>query len=230
MAARFGKMRKLFRKRRSFRQGVVGRVPKPKSGVGSSVHRKEAKPMFPSIAMRHQQIQLFGSYPAVGAVLAAILVLVSCPGCTTFFGKNRSPIENVDMTPIQKDGYTIGNYGVMKPLPTGDESPSVVLEVNHGKRSFEKVPLVPGQPMFIADLLRDAEFNRKIGRVQVSILRPNGEKAPVRLEVDFDPTGKRVKDGMNYSLRPGDHVVVRADERSVVTQLLSGSVFGKMIK
>lgn len=160
-----------------------------------------------------------------------LLLLVSQPGCTTFFGKNYSDAERIDLTPIKKDGYTVGQNGVMQPLPATDESPSIILEVNHGKRSLERVPLVPGQPMFVADLMRDADFHRKIGKVRVSILRPNGpNNPPVRLDIDFDPSGKRVIEGMNYSLRPGDHVVVSADDRGFLSQVMAGSVFGKPTK
>jgi hypothetical protein len=140
--------------------------------------------------------------------LTCLLLAMASTGCSTLLGRSKGPLDNIDTTSLKMHGYTVGPQGVMQPLPTGEESPSVVLEVNHGKRSFERVPLVPGQPMFIADLVRDAEFQKKIGRVQVKILRPNGSQAPIRLDVDFDDSGKRVMEGMNYSLRPGDHVVV----------------------
>jgi hypothetical protein len=160
-----------------------------------------------------------------------VILLAGQTGCTTFFGKNYSDAEKIDLTPIKKEGYTVGANGVMQPLPATDESPSFILEVNHGKRSFERVPLMPGQPMFVADLMRDADFYRKIGKVRVTILRPNGaNNPPVRLDVDFDPSGKRVIEGMNYSLRPGDHVVVSADDRGFLSQVMAGSVFGKPSK
>lgn len=163
-------------------------------------------------------------------MLLCMLLLFTSSGCAALIGKRYSESDKIDLTPVKKEGYTVGPYGVMQPLPTVDESPSVVLEVNHGKRSFERIPLVPNQPMFIADLVRDAEFHRKIGKVRVTILRPNGTNPPVRMDVDFDPSGKRVEEGMNYSLRPGDHVVVIADDRSFLNRIASGTVFGKMMK
>lgn len=164
------------------------------------------------------------------AMTVLVLGLVVSPGCTTFFGKRYSPAEKIDMTPIKKEGYTIGANGVLTPLPTGTDAPSFILEVHDGKKSLERVPLVPGQPMFVADLMRDADFYRKVGRVQVTILRPNGNNPPVRLEIDFDESGKRVEEGMNYSLRPGDHVLVKADDRSMFSQMVGSSVFGKPAK
>lgn len=163
-------------------------------------------------------------------ILICIVVVASSSGCASFIGKRYSESEKIDLTPVKKEGYTVGPYGVMQPLPTADESPSVILEVNNGKRSFERIPLVPNQPMFVADLVRDADFYRKIGKVRVSILRPNGNNPPVRLDVDFDSTGKRVEEGMNYSLRPGDHVVVTADDTTFLNRIASGTVFGKKLK
>jgi hypothetical protein len=153
--------------------------------------------------------------------------VLACSGCAGLMGKNYSDAERIDMTPVKKEGYTVGPYGVMQPLPTAEEEPSIILEVNHGKRSMERVPLVSGQPMYVADLMRDADIHRKIGRVKVTVLRPNGSNPPVRMDIDFDSSGKRVQEGVNYSLRSGDHVVVTADNRTFMNRLLGGSVFGK---
>jgi len=159
-----------------------------------------------------------------------MLLVASTSGCAALIGRKYSESEKIDLTPVKKEGYSIGPYGVMQPMSTADESPSVILEVNQGKRSFERIPMVPNQPMFIADLVRDADFYRKIGKVQVTILRPNGTNPPVRMDVDFDPSGKRVEEGMNYSLRPGDHVVVMADDSTFLNRIASGTVFGRMLK
>jgi len=161
---------------------------------------------------------------AFAAVAVMVLMSVSS-GCATIIGKSKTPLDNIDTTSLRKQGYTLGSHGVMQPLPTEDGKPSIVLEVIDGKRHFEKVPITPGQPMFVADLVRDAKLCSKIGRIQVKILRPNGSNAPVRLDVDFDDSGKQVMEGMNYSLRPGDHVVVLRDERSIANRFLAGSVF-----
>jgi len=166
----------------------------------------------------------------VAWLLSCAVAAMICSGCTTFMGKNHSPAEKIDMTPVKKEGYTVGPYGVMQPLPQADDSPSIILEVNRGKRTFEKVPLVPNQPMFVADLVRDADLQRKIGRIQVTILRPNGSNPPVRMDVDFDAAGKRVEEGMNYSLRAGDHVIVTADSTNFMSRVASGTVFGRTSK
>jgi hypothetical protein len=65
--------------------------------------------------------------------------------------------------------------------------------------------------------VRDAKLDKKIGRLQATVLRPNGpNKPPIRMDVDFDDTGKRVMEGQNYSLRPGDHIVISHDNRTAM--------------
>lgn len=149
------------------------------------------------------------------ACICLIVTSAFCSGCSTLLGKSKGPLDNLDTRDLKQAGYTFGEYGANKPLTTGDGSPAIVLEVNNGKRHFEKIPMVPGQSLFIADLIRDAKLQKKIGRIKTTILRPNGKNLPpVRLDVDFDDAGKNVMEGQNYSLRAGDHVVVRQDENS----------------
>ncbi len=164
--------------------------------------------------------------------LACLCLLVAstfCSGCSTLLGKSKGALDNLDTKDLKQAGYTFGEYGTNKPLTTGDGSPAIVLEVNNGKRHFEKIPLVPGQSLFIADLIRDANLQKKIGRIKTTILRPNGKNLPpVRLDVDFDDAGKNVMEGQNYSLRPGDHVVVRQDDQSRLAGMVPDIPFMNM--
>lgn len=168
---------------------------------------------------------------AVASALACICLLsvsILSSGCSTLLGKTKGPLDNLDTKGMKQAGYTFGEYGANKPLATDDDRPSIVLEVNNGKRHFEKIPLVPGQSLFIADLIRDAKLQKKIGRIKTTILRPNGKNIPpVRLDVDFDDSGKNVMEGQNYSLRSGDHVVVRQDDRTVLSGMVPDLPFMK---
>ena len=166
-------------------------------------------------AVRLQNFSLRVTFAAFGAGV----LLVCSTGCTTLFGRRGGPGDDLDLSQIKRDGYTVGPNGVMQAMPS-DET-SVVLEVVDGKRHFEKIPLIQGQPMFIADVVKDADLRKKLGPIHVRILRPNGQGAPVRMDVDFDESGKRVKDGTNYSLRPGDHIVVMKDDRGFASQMFS---------
>jgi hypothetical protein len=166
-------------------------------------------------------------HPLVVLGLCICLSLFA-PGCTTFFGKNRGPVDNLDMTAIKMNGYSTGPNGVMQALPNPDETPSVILEINDGKKAYERLSMTSGQPLFIGDVVRDANFYKKIGRINVTILRPTQNGAPIRLDVDFDDSGKRVMEGTNYSLRPGDHIVVSADQRSFLSRLTEGTAFERL--
>jgi hypothetical protein len=161
-------------------------------------------------------------------MLCACLLFGMSSGCSTLLGKTKGPLDKLDMTGLKQAGYTFGEYGTHKPLTTEDGRPAIVLEVINGKRHFEKIPLVPGQSLFVADLIRDAKLEKKIGRLQATVLRPDGRnKPPIRMEVDFDATGKRVMEGQNYSLRPGDHVVVSHDERNALSAMMPSLPFMK---
>jgi len=162
------------------------------------------------------------------ACISLVSMSVLSSGCSTLLGKTKGPLDNIDTKGLKQAGYTFGEYGAQKPLATDDENPAIVLEVNNGKRHFEKIPLVPGQSLFIADLIRDAKLQKKIGRLKTTILRPNGKNLPpVRLDVDFDDSGKSVMEGQNYSLRSGDHVVIRPDERGMFTGMMPDLPFMK---
>lgn len=158
---------------------------------------------------------------------AILISLCLSSGCAALLGKTKGPMDNLDTAGLKQAGYTFGEYGTNKPLTTEDGKPAIVLEVNNGKRHFEKIPLVPGQPMFIADLIRDAKLDKKIGRLQATVLRPNGQnKPPIRMDVDFDDSGKRVMEGQNYSLRSGDHIVISHDNRTAMSEWFSDMIPG----
>ncbi len=162
------------------------------------------------------------------AFVCLLFVTTLSSGCSTLLGKTKGPLDNLDTKGLKQAGYTFGEYGAQKPLTMDDGNPAIVLEVNNGKRHFEKIPLVPGQSLFIADLIRDAKLQKKVGRIKTTILRPNGKNLPpVRLDVDFDDAGKNVMEGQNYSLRAGDHVVVSQDDRSMFSGMVPDLPFMK---
>jgi hypothetical protein len=161
-------------------------------------------------------------------IVGFTVMLSISSGCSALVGRTKGPLDNLDTSGLKQAGYTFGEYGANKTITTDDGKPAIVLEVNNGKRHFEKIPLVPGQSMFIADLVRDAKLQKKIGKIKVTVLRPNGvNQPPVRLDVDFDDSGKHVMEGQNYSLRAGDHVIVLQDDRSFLTAMVPELPFMK---
>jgi hypothetical protein len=84
-----------------------------------------------------------------------LLALVSSTGCNLLFGRRGGPGGDLDLTQLQREGYSLGTNGVM--LGGTVDDTSVLLEVNDGKKHLEKIPMTEGQPMFVADLIRDAK-------------------------------------------------------------------------
>jgi hypothetical protein len=157
-----------------------------------------------------------------------LLLLASTTGCHVLFGNKGGPGSDLDIRQLQREGYTLGANGVLQGGML-DES-SVLLEVNDGKKHLEKIPITEGQPMFIADVIRDAQLHKKVGRIHVRVVRPNGNAAPVRMDIDFDETGRRVREGTNYSLRAGDRIVVTKDDSNFVSRMISGTSLSDMMR
>jgi hypothetical protein len=157
---------------------------------------------------------------ATGYLWLGMLALL-CSGCSTFALKNRGPLDNLDLDSMKAAGYPVGPEGAQIPIPTGTDVPSVVLEVNKGKKHLERIPLPADKPMFVADLVRDAKLTDKLGRIQLVVLRPTGPNMPpVRMDVDFDTKGKNVMEGQNYSLRDGDTIIVRPDTTTAMDRFI----------
>ncbi len=73
------------------------------------------------------------------------------------------------------------------------------------RSTLERIPLTPEKPTFIDDIVKDAQLVERIGKIDVSIMRPTGPNLPpCRMDVDFDAKGKHVMVDQNYSLRAGD--------------------------
>ena len=200
------------------------RVEDPwKQVLGLKMSKKESTLANPSVRGSSRR----GVGPGLG-LASAFLVMLCSPGCGVLFGTRGGPGENLDLTQLKREGYSVGPRGIMQPLQA-DEA-SVVLEVNDGKRHFEKIPMRDGKPMFIADVIRDAQLTKKVGRIRVSVLRPNAGNAPVRMDIDFDDSGKRVREETNYSLRPGDHIVVSRDDTSSLSRMMSKGTLSGLIR
>jgi hypothetical protein len=164
------------------------------------------------------------------SLVVLTFLAISSLGCSSLVGKKKGALDNIDLRSIKAAGYTIGAHGAMRPILTDGGQPCVVLEVNHSGRHFEKLPITSGQSIFVGDIVRDANLFKKIGRMNVVILRPNPENPalpPIRLDVDFDDKGRNVMEGQNYSLRPGDHVVVSPKEHSMLGDFFGSTALSK---
>lgn len=115
-----------------------------------------------------QSVQISGSKGGSATLFCAALLVLANAGCTTLFGRKGGPGDDLDLSQIKREGYTVGPNGVMQAAPSDDTS--VVLEVVDSKRHFEKIPLIQGQSMFIADVVKDADLRKKLGPIHVRIL------------------------------------------------------------
>ncbi len=144
---------------------------------------------------------------------AALLALT---GCSSMFGdRSREPVDGLDTRALRAEGYNFDDRGVQRALPADDGKPAVVLEVRNGKRHFERIPLSAEKPTFIQDIVDDAKLVDRIGKIQVTILRPTGPTSPpIRMVSDFDAETKRIVVGQNYAIQPNDKIIVSKDSRN----------------
>lgn len=159
--------------------------------------------------------------PQLGWIVGLVLTCGLATGCSSLVGRPKGPLSNLDRDSMKVAGLTAGPASGPSAMLTDNGEPCILLEVRDGKRHMEKIPLRPGEPMFVGDMVDDAQLYKRIGKIKLTIIRPNGTNVPpVRLDVDFDSTGQKVMEGQNYSLRPGDHVLVSRDETSMFNEWL----------
>jgi len=169
------------------------------------------------------------SRKGAGRLLAGLCLGVTLlgTGCTSILNdKAKGPLDNLDFTQLKREGYPVGVAAASVSMANDpDAAPSVILQVNKGKTHMERIPLPSDRPMFVADLLKDAQLVEKVGRIQVDVYRPTGpNQPPVRMRVDLDSKGRNVMEGQNYSLRPGDRIVVSPNRKTSLDRFMDRMV------
>lgn len=145
--------------------------------------------------------------------LLVLAALTTVSGCSSMFGEHSK--DRLDTTAMRAAGYSFDEKGAQRVLPAGDGQPAVVLEVRDRKRHFERIPLAADKPTFVQDIVDDAKLVDRLGKIQVTILRPTGNASPpIRMESDFDAESKRIVTGQNYAVQPNDQILVSKDNRS----------------
>lgn len=139
-------------------------------------------------------------------------------GCITLAHLIRGDTKSatLDTRLLEAQGYSIPPGGMPSPVAADPHgAPRVILEVRNGDRHLESIPLSPERPMFVEDIVQQAQLHERIGELAISIMRPDGQGGPpVRLDLRTDLKGKATNIGQNYALLPGDHIVVNGDQRS----------------
>lgn len=154
-------------------------------------------------------------------VLITVVGLLLHSGCSSMFGdRSREPVDGLDTKAMRAAGYSFDERGAQRTLPASDGKPAVILEVRNGKRHMERIPLSADKPTFVQDLVDDAKLVDRLGKIQVTILRPTGTSSPpIRMVSDFDAETKRIVVGQNYAVQPNDQIVVNKDNRSWLDNL-----------
>jgi hypothetical protein len=122
---------------------------------------------------------------------------------------------------LEAQGYSIPPGGMPSPVtPHDDGKPRVVLEIRGDARHLESIPLPTDRALFIEDLVQQSKLHEQLGPVSLAIMRPNGDRPPLRLDAKTDGKGKAANLGQNYALLPGDHVIVYSDPRSMLEKFV----------
>ncbi len=169
----------------------------------------------------------------------ALLILLGLvcmqSGCVTLEsilrpGKSQQS-GGLDTALLEAQGYSLPPGGMPAEVDAATSTkPSIVLEVraDKNKRHVERIPVPMDRGIFVEDVVQEAKLHDRIGKLQISVMRPNGPTAPpVRLEVYTDEDGKAATLGTNYALLPGDHVVVNEDRSSSFQKWLQSPFSGR---
>lgn len=151
----------------------------------------------------------------------AFCMIASSVGCSALVW--NKPKSQFDTTSLKREGYDVKALGSMSSMPSlpASQSPSIILEVHNNGRHLERIPLPSDRPWFVEDLVHEAQLQKRIGTLEIVVIRPMGEqKPPLVLEVGVSEDGKQINAGQNYSLNPNDHVVVRANNVGIFERML----------
>lgn len=166
-------------------------------------------------------MRVFVAASLVGCLLA------SQPGCTlSSLLKRKSP--QLDTTLLEAQGYSIPRGGMPTPVSSeGAEVPSVILEVrgDEDQQKIKRIPIPTDQGVFIEDIVAKGRLSEVLGNLSISIMRPTAHgEPPIRLDLRTDDKGRATNIGSNYALRPGDHIIVNADQRSYLERFISSQM------
>ncbi len=147
--------------------------------------------------------------------------LAGSTGCSMLIWNKQK--SQFDTTALKEAGYDVRalpSITAAAAVPPSS-TPSIVLEVHHNGRHMERIPLPSDRPWFVQDLVSEAEIQKRIGVTDIQIVRSvASQAAPLVLDVGVSVDGKMVNEGQNYSLCPGDHVIVRASNKGIFERML----------
>jgi hypothetical protein len=156
--------------------------------------------------------------------LPCLALLVSQTGCITLsslMGRKYEP--GIDTSLLAAQGYSIPPGGWASPLPDNVQPgpADCVVEIRSGsKKQMATVPIHPEKGLSVEELAKHGKLDDSLGKANICILRPTAGGPPIRLDSKLNSKGKCADPGRNYGLRPGDHVIVTDDGRSMFERFL----------
>ncbi|MCA9126759.1 MAG: hypothetical protein KDB22_06730 [Planctomycetales bacterium] len=156
-------------------------------------------------------------------VLLMTSVMLSQSGCITLsalMGQKRT--SGLDTSLLEAQGYSIPPGGMPSPVAAdASRGPRVVLEVRGDGKHLESIPLPTDRAIFIEDLVQQANLHEQLGKLSISIMRPNDHGGPpLRMDTRTDDKGRAINVGQNYALLPGDHIIAYHDERTLLEKFI----------
>jgi hypothetical protein len=142
-------------------------------------------------------------------------------GCSMLIWQKEK--SQFDTTALKEAGYDVKSLSSISAAAAVPPSstPSIVLEVYNNGRHMERIPLPSERPWFVQDLVNEAEIQKRIGVTDIQIVRSVASQGPpLVLDVGVSVDGKMVNEGQNYSLCPGDHVIVRASNKGLFERMI----------
>ncbi len=84
------------------------------------------------------------------------------------------------------------------------------------------------QPMTVQDVLVESKAIKKYRNMEISILRQLPDKPrPIRMDVDFQASQRKVVDAQNYAIHPGDRILIRPKDDTLIGNLLNKAMGSK---
>ena len=161
-----------------------------------------------------------------------LLLLLFSTGCSLV---QERPSAGLDARGLQGGAAAgglaaSGSEEVFQRIKQAKSQNSIVLQVDGDDEPVRVLPLPPeGRSVNVSDLLEQTGVASAFGGMQVRVYRDSPKQVGgVRMDVHFD--GKQVRPESDYALRPGDRIVIRRDESTLVGRFLGGLVPSNTMK
>jgi len=138
-------------------------------------------------------------------VLAVLAISSGLVGCSAF-QERPTPQLNSQLTP--PDG------------PVVQPAAKYVVEIRSAKGKSQAVEKDLTEPIHVQAALEKTGAHKKYRRMDVELYRPLPNGGWHKMQLEFDRANKQVPPEYDYSLLPGDRVIVTEDPRTIIDDTL----------